>query len=87
LGQEGNLGRNTFNGPGLANFNTEFAKETKIPWFTHEGASLEFRGDIFNLFNRVNLGTPVNDLASGLFGRSTSQQLPRTVQFGLYIRY
>jgi hypothetical protein len=87
LGQEGNLGRNTFNGPGLVNFNTEFAKETKIPWFTHEGASLEFRGDIFNLFNRVNLGTPVSDTASGLFGRSVSQQVPRTVQFGLYIRY
>jgi hypothetical protein len=56
LGQEGNLGRNTFNGPGLANFNTEFAKATKIPWFTAEGASFEFRADVFNLFNRVNLG-------------------------------
>jgi hypothetical protein len=87
LGQEGNLGRNTFNGPGLANFNTEFAKATRVPWFTHEGASLEFRADIFNLFNRVNLGLPVSDLASSQFGYSTSQQMPRTVQFGLYIRY
>ena len=58
LGQEGNLGRNTFSGPGLVNFNTEFAKASNIPWFTHEGASFEFRADIFNLFNRVNLGCP-----------------------------
>jgi hypothetical protein len=87
LGQQGTLGRNTFNGPGLVNFNTEFAKATPIPWFTKEGASLEFRADIFNLFNRVNLGLPVSDLASSLFGLSTSQQQPRTVQFGIYIRY
>ena len=55
-GQQGNLGRNAFDGPGLANVNVNFAKATKIPWFSSEGASIEFRGEIFNLFNRVNLG-------------------------------
>ncbi len=87
LGQEGNLGRNTFSGPGLVNFNAEFAKATNIPWFTHEGASFEFRADIFNLLNRVNLGLPVSDMASSLFGHSESQQQPRTVQFGVYIKF
>lgn len=87
LGQEGALGRNTFTGPGLANFNTEFAKASDIPWFTHEAASLEFRADIFNLFNRVNLGNPVSDMASSLFGHSVSQQMPRTVQFGIYFKF
>ena len=87
LGQEGNLGRNTFSGPGLVNFNAEFAKATNIPWFTHEGSSFEFRADIFNLFNRVNLGLPVSDMASSLFGHSESQQQPRTVQFGVYIKF
>src|SRR5262249_45100545 len=33
-GQEGNLGRNTFDSPGLANVNLNVIKATKIPWFT-----------------------------------------------------
>lgn len=87
LGQVGNLGRNTFIGPGLANINSEFTKAFKIPWFTAEGASCEFRADIFNLFNRVNLGQPVSDLSSGLFGMSTDQTLPRSAQFGIHIEF
>jgi hypothetical protein len=87
LGQEGDLGRNTFTGPGLANFNTEFAKAINIPWFTPEGASLEFRADFFNLFNRVNLNLPTSDIASAPFGRSTSAQQPRTVQLGIHISF
>jgi hypothetical protein len=30
-GQEGRLGRNTFHGPGLANANLDFVKNTRIP--------------------------------------------------------
>jgi len=82
-GQEGNVGRNTFTGPGLANVNTEFAKVMK--W---ERISVEFRADIFNLFNRVNLTQPVSDLANGSqFGKSTSQNLPRYFQFGLHLDF
>ncbi len=87
LGQEGNLGRNTFAGPGLANVNVNFAKATKVPWFTREGATLEIRAEVFNLFNRVNLGLPVSDLSSGLFGHSTSQDLPRATQFGIHLSF
>lgn len=63
LGQQGNVGRNTYSGPGLANINTEFAKV--MNW---ERFSLEFRADVFNLFNRVNLTQPDGDLSSSLFG-------------------
>ncbi|MEJ2010306.1 MAG: hypothetical protein P8Z30_19490, partial [Acidobacteriota bacterium] len=87
LGQEGNLGRNTFTGPGMANVDSEFAKAIKIKWFTSEGANLEFRADIFNLFNRVNLTNPVSDLSSSLFGHSLDQNLPRSVQFGVHINF
>src|SRR5579875_116266 len=87
LGKEGNLGRNTFIGPGMANINSEFAKPAKIPWFTPEGATLEFRVDIFNLFNRVNLTNPISDLSSSLFGQSTTQNLPRSTQFGIHISF
>jgi len=82
LGQEGNVGRNTFTGPGFANVNTEFAKVVK--W---ERFSLEFRADIFNLFNRVNLTQPDTDLSSGSFGQSTSQNLPRSTQFGIHLEF
>ena len=86
-GQEGNLGRNTFTGPGLANINLNIVKNTKIPWFVKEGAGLQIRGEIFNLWNRVNLLNPVSDLSSSLFGRSTSQNLPRSVTLGARIQF
>jgi hypothetical protein len=82
LGQQGNVGRNTFTGPGLANINTEFAKVVK--W---ERFALEFRADVFNLFNRVNLTQPDSDLSSSLFGQSTGQNLPRSWQFGLHLDF
>ena len=86
-GQQGNLGRNTFTAPGLANVNLNIMKTAHVPWFIKEGATVQLRGEIFNLFNRVNLGVPVNDLANALFGRSTTQSLPRSVTFGVRIQY
>jgi hypothetical protein len=86
-GSQGTLGRNTFDGPGLANVNLGIIKGITIPWFTSETARFEVRGEIFNLLNRVNLTQPSGDLASGLFGRSTGQSLPRAVTFGLRIQY
>lgn len=83
LGQQGNGGRNTYIGPGLANVNTQFAKEFGLG----ERAKLEFRADIFNLFNRVNLTQPDSDLTSGQFGMSTGQNLPRSEQFGLHLSF
>jgi Carboxypeptidase regulatory-like domain len=86
LGQEGNSGRNAYIGPGMANVNVQFAKEFK--W---ERYSLEFRADMFNIFNRVNLlgqaGGMVTDLSSSLFGQATTQNLPRSFQFGLHLAF
>jgi hypothetical protein len=87
-GQEGNLGRNTFEGPGLANVNLNAIKAIHIPWFIGgEGATLEIRGEMFNVLNRVNLNAPITDMASGLFGKSTSQRMPRAVQLGVRIAF
>lgn len=82
LGLQGNLGRNSYIGPGLANINTQFSKAITLERFT-----FEFRADIFNIFNRVNLTQPVSDLASGQFGLSTGQNLPRSAQFGLHLSF
>jgi Carboxypeptidase regulatory-like domain len=83
LGQEGNLGRNSYIGPGFANVSTEFAKVLTF----RERYTFEIRADIFNLFNRVNLTQPVSDLSSGQFGQATSQTLPRSEQFGLRLSF
>jgi hypothetical protein len=87
-GQKGNLGRNTFEGPGMANVNLNAIKAVHIPWFVgSEGATLEIRGEIFNLCNRVNLSQPSSDLSSGLFGKSTGQRQPRALQLGLRLAF
>ena len=80
LGQEGNLGRNTFNQPGFNNLNFTFEKFFSVPWFSGEKLKLEARGEVFNLFNRVNLIGVNSDLSSSLFGHSTNQLPPRSLQ-------
>ncbi|HEY1807045.1 MAG TPA: carboxypeptidase-like regulatory domain-containing protein [Acidobacteriaceae bacterium] len=79
MGTEGNLGRNTYNGPGLANTNLSVERMFKLP-FLGETGGFQVRGEFMNLFNRVNLVTPVGDLSNGEFGHSTDQNLPRTIQ-------
>ena len=86
LGTEGNLGRNTYNGPGLANVNLAAERFFRLP-FLGEQAGLQLRGEFLNLFNRVNLVNPVSDMSSGEFGRSTDQNLPRNIQVLGRIRF
>jgi hypothetical protein len=80
LGQEGNLGRNTFDQPGFNNLNFTFEKFFSAPWFSGEKLRLEARGEVFNLFNRVNLSGVNSDLSSSLFGHSVNQLPPRSLQ-------
>ncbi len=80
LGEEGNLGRNTYDKPGYNNLNFTFEKFFTAPWFGGEKLRLEARGEVFNLFNRVNLTGVTSNLSSGLFGKATSQQSARWFQ-------
>ncbi len=82
LGNQGNGGRNTYIGPGMASVNAQFTKSFNVDRF-----GFEFRADIFNLFNRVNLTAPDSDLSSGTFGFSTSQNIPRSEQFGIHFSF
>ncbi|MGA8938286.1 MAG: carboxypeptidase regulatory-like domain-containing protein, partial [Acidobacteriaceae bacterium] len=52
LGTQGNLGRNTFNGPGYNNIDFTFEKFFTTPWFFGEKLKIEAKGEVFNLFNR-----------------------------------
>jgi hypothetical protein len=82
LGQEGNLGRNTFIGPGYADSDISAARTLALPWF-HRGekANLTLRAEFFNAFNRVNLTSPSGDMANPQFGKATSTFAARNIQF------
>ncbi len=86
-GVEGNLGRDPYRGPGFAQVDLAFAKGNHIPWFVHEGAQLQFRAELFNAFNRVNLTNWDTNLSDGLFGKATGTNQARTTQLSLRITY
>jgi hypothetical protein len=88
LGQQGNLGRNTFHGPGYANTDFSVIKNIRIPWFLgHEGANVQFRTEFFNVFNRVNLTNVNNQINGAAFGKSTSTYPARDIQFALRLAF
>jgi hypothetical protein len=77
-GTFGNAGRNILDGPGYQNFNVSLVKNTSFS----ERVTLQFRTEVFNLFNHPNFGLPDNFLGSPTFGRITSARDPRHIQFG-----
>jgi hypothetical protein len=89
----GNLGRNTLIGPGLSNFDFSLVKNTHVTKIS-EGFNVQFRWEIFNIFNRANFAQPLQNntifdangnLVPGA-GLITSTQTPsRQMQFGLKV--
>jgi len=87
----GNVGRDTYSGPGLATWDFSVLKDTAI----REHLNLQFRAEMFNLLNRANFNTPnlivfapptATNLTglSGTAGAITSTTTTsRQIQFGL----
>ena len=69
LGTYGNLRRNQITGPGFEDVDLSLLKNTPI---YKERVQMQFRVEMFNVFNHINLAQPVNVFASGAFGWSTS---------------
>ncbi len=66
-GRGGNIGRNSFTGPTLYNWDFTLSKDTTIT----ERVKLNLRAEVFNLFNRPQFGQPGNLIQSpGTFGLS-----------------
>jgi len=86
LGQEGDVGRDTVHGPGMAQVDFSILKNFKTPWL-HEGSKFQFRAEIYNLFNRVNLNSFDGDLTSGTFGKATGVFTPRSIQLGARLEF
>ena len=84
-GRFGTLGRNTFRGPALHNFDMSLIKETPIG---KEQLKLQFRAEFFNVFNLVNFGLPANIVLGPGFGLINRTAAPsRQIQFSLKLLY
>jgi hypothetical protein len=48
-----------------------------------EGQTMEFRMEASNVFNHTNFLNPNSNISGAQFGRITSAEDPRIIQFGL----
>jgi outer membrane receptor protein involved in Fe transport len=87
LDQIGTVGRNSVYGPHL--FNTDLAVQKNFS--VREKATIMFRTDFYNVFNKINWGTPSGNLeadgsiTNGPFPDGSSH--PRQLQFSLQVRF
>jgi hypothetical protein len=89
-GRFGTLGRNTLRGPAYYDFDFALIKTTQIGHRESglERADLQFRAELFNLFNIVNMGLPANIVAGTGFGMiSKTAGTSRQIQFSLKLIY
>ncbi|MGA9056478.1 MAG: TonB-dependent receptor [Terriglobia bacterium] len=88
-GRFGMLGRDTFRGPGLHNFDAALTKDTELaPRRGAEPITLQFRAEFFNVFNLVNFGLPSNVVVGSGFGIISQTAAPsRQIQVSLKLLY
>jgi hypothetical protein len=55
--------------------------------FPIEKVTLEFRGEVFNVFNNVNMNTPNSTKSSPAFGTISAAGAPRIVQLALRLSF
>ena len=82
-GTFGNVGYDIANGPIRVEVDLAIAKQFTL-WREN---SLLFRVDAFNLPNRANFFNPDNNINSPTFGRITTADIPRQMQFSLRYRF
>ncbi len=75
-GTNGNLGRNTFRGPGFTSLDVSVSRK----FLFTETKCLILKLDAFNALNNVNLFLPNADLSLPTFGKSTQAFEPRSLQ-------
>jgi hypothetical protein len=78
----GSARRNSVIGPGFANMDFALAKT-----WTLGNPQLEFRWEMFNLFNRANFDLPNRIFGNPNFGRIFSARNPREMQFGVRLAF
>jgi hypothetical protein len=83
FGFYGNAGRNLVRGPGMNKWDFSMFKNFRLG----EVANVQFRWEMFNLFNHSNLDAVSLSLGAANFGQVTSARDPRTMQFGLKVEF
>ncbi|MBV8571432.1 MAG: carboxypeptidase regulatory-like domain-containing protein [Acidobacteriaceae bacterium] len=80
-GELGNASRTPLSGPDFVNTDFSAIKNFALP---RENMQLQFRTEIFNLFNHAQFGQPGGDINSATFGViNTTVGNPRVIQFAL----
>jgi len=86
VARSGDLGRNVVIGPGFDNVDFSIIKNTRLD----EKRELQFRAEVFDLFNHANFGQPGRVVGSATFGQITNTRFPtgdsgssRQLQFAL----
>lgn len=90
-GTYGNAGRNTLQGPPLATLNVSVSKRLALA----ENLKLQWRAELFNVFNHTNLNTPNPVVYTSATGEasptagviSSAATNSRQVQFGLKLQW
>ena len=91
LGCVGNLGRNTFVGPGYVNLDASLFKNFRLS----DRFRLQFRAEAFNILNHTNFQLAAEDVGpsgnnrtnSPEFGKAGGTFSPRNLQFGLKLSF
>lgn len=90
-GTRGDAGRNLVRGPGIWQTDLGLTRQLTIT----ERTALRFRGEVFNLFNRAQYGTPIGNISDPNFGRitglvnsgATGTGTPRQIQFSVRLTF
>ena len=73
--------RNSLQGPGRVELDVRLSRSFQLG--DSPRRKLQFQADAFNVFNRVNLGRPIGNLRSPLYGQSVSARSARRLQLGV----
>lgn len=92
-GELGNASRTPVSGPGFVNTDFSAIKHFILPW--REGLRLDFRAEVFNLFNHPQFGTPGSGVCAacaeldtpGFGAINMTVNNPRLVQLGLKLAF
>jgi hypothetical protein len=79
----GNAAFNTLYGPKYIDTDLSAFKTFSL----YKDIPLQFRGEVFNVFNNVNMNTPNSTKSSPAFGTISAAGAPRIVQFALRLSF
>lgn len=83
------IGRNAFIGPRYSDLDLAATKAFGLPTMKvlGEGARLEIRANVFNLFNKLNLANVDSNVTDSGFGRATTALGSRTIEGEFHFKF